>query len=192
MTVISVNNISLSFGTNEILKGISFALNENDKLGIVGVNGCGKSTLLSIILGDRDADEGNVYISKQTSLGVLRQNDAFLAVDEELGEGGQSATAIEVMYHTFEHLINKEKRLAELEKQMSENGADEHTATLFSELNEKFIAEGGLEFRGRCASTLLKMGFDENQINLPYSALSFVFFLIRYSFHVHSQQRLGC
>ena len=172
MTVISVNNISLSFGVNEILRNISFSLNENDKLGIVGVNGCGKSTLLSIILGDREADSGNVYISKQTSLGVLRQNDAFLAVDEELGEDGKNATALEVMYGTFRHLIKKEAELRALEADMEKNGSDERTAAIFSELNEKFIAEGGLEFRARCASTLSKMGFDESQINLPYSALS--------------------
>ena len=172
MTVISVNNISLSFGTNEIIRDISFSLNENDKLGIIGVNGCGKSTLLSLILGDREADSGNVYISKQKTIGVLRQNDAFLAVDETLGEGGQAMTALEVMYETFSHLIRKEERLAELEREMSEHGADERTAAQYAELNEKFIAEGGLEFRGRCASTLMKMGFDERQINLPYSALS--------------------
>ena len=172
MTVISVNNISLSFGTNEILKGISFSLNENDKLGIVGVNGCGKSTLLSLILGDRDADSGNVYISKQNTIGVLRQNDAFLAVDKELGESGKNATALEVMYLTFGELIAQEKRLSELEAEMNENGADERTAAIYAELNERFISGGGLEFRGRCASTLLKMGFDESQMQLPYSALS--------------------
>ena len=114
MTVISVNNISLSFGTNEIIKDISFSLDESDKMGIVGVNGCGKSTLLSLILGDREADNGNVYISKQKTIGVLRQNDAFLAVDEELGEDGKDATALEVMYRTFHHLIKKEEQLREL------------------------------------------------------------------------------
>ena len=171
MTVISVNNISLSFGVNEILRNISFSLNENDKLGIVGVNGCGKSTLLSIILSDREADSGNVYISKQTSLGVLRQNDAFLAVDEELGDNATDTTALEVMYRTFSDLIAQEKRLQELEAQLN-NGADERTATAFSELNDRFIANGGLEFRGRCASTLMKMGFDREQMELPYSALS--------------------
>ena len=57
MTVISVNNISLAFGTNEILRDISFSLNENDKLGIIGVNGCGKSTLFKLILGEYEADE---------------------------------------------------------------------------------------------------------------------------------------
>ena len=171
MTIISVTDISLSFGTNEIFKNISFSLNENDKMGIIGVNGCGKSTLLGLILGDREPDSGSVFISKQKSIGVLRQNDAFLAVDEELADK-KDTTALEVMYRTFEHLMIQEKRLNELEAEMRENGSDEKTAALFSELNEKFIANGGLEFRGRCASTLSKMGFDEKQMALPYSALS--------------------
>ena len=119
MTVISVNNISLSFGTNEIIKDISFSLDESDKMGIVGVNGCGKSTLFSLILGDREADSGNVYISKQKSIGVLRQNDAFLAVDEELGEAGKNASALEVMYGTFRHLMKKEEQLRALENGIS-------------------------------------------------------------------------
>ena len=51
MTIISVNDLSLSFGPKDILKNVSFALNENDRLGIVGSNGCGKSTLLSLLLG---------------------------------------------------------------------------------------------------------------------------------------------
>ena len=50
MTIISVNDLSLSFGPKDILKNVSFALNENDRLGIVGSNGCGKSTLLSLLL----------------------------------------------------------------------------------------------------------------------------------------------
>ena len=172
MTIISVTDISLSFGTNEIFSGISFSLNENDKMGIVGVNGCGKSTLLSLLLGDREPDRGNVFISKQKTVGVLRQNDAFLAVDKELSEAGGETTALEVMYHTFDDLIEKENKLRELENKMVSDGSDTRTAALFTELNERFIAEGGLEFRGRCASTLAKMGFSEEQMSLPYSALS--------------------
>ena len=172
MTIISVTDISLSFGTNEIFSGISFSLNENDKMGIVGVNGCGKSTLLSLLLGDREPDRGSVFISKQKTVGVLRQNDAFLAVDKELSESGSDATALEVMYHTFDDLIEKENKLRELELTMARDGSDARTAALFTELNERFIAEGGLEFRGRCASTLAKMGFTEEQMSLPYSALS--------------------
>jgi len=166
MTIISVNDISLSFGTNEILKNISFSLNENDRLGIVGVNGCGKSTLLSLILGEETPDSGNIYISKQKSIGVLRQNEA-LACDDV---SDTSLSALEVMYRSFPELLEAEERLAVLEAELANSGAG--AAARFSELNEKFIADGGLEFRGRCASTLMKMGFSEEQMNLPYSLLS--------------------
>ena len=70
MTIISVNDLSLFFGTKELFSGISFALNENDRMGIVGVNGCGKSTLLSMILGETEPDSGSLYISKQKSRGI--------------------------------------------------------------------------------------------------------------------------
>ena len=77
MIAISVNKLALSFGTNEIFRDVSFALNEGDRLGIIGVNGCGKSTLFKLILGELSADEGNVFISKDKSVGVLRQDGAF-------------------------------------------------------------------------------------------------------------------
>ncbi len=168
MTIISVNDISLSFGVTEILRNISFSLNENDRMGIIGVNGCGKSTLLSVILGENDADSGNVYISKQKSVGVLRQNDAFINADIS---DDTSLTSLEVMYKSFPELLEMEARLAELESRLS-LAPDERTAAEFSSLNERFISEGGLEFRGRCASTLGKMGFTEEQMRLPYSLLS--------------------
>ena len=73
MTAISINNLSFSFGIKPILKNVSFSLEEGDKMGIIGVNGCGKSTLMSLILGELEPDEGNVYISKEKSVGVLTQ-----------------------------------------------------------------------------------------------------------------------
>lgn len=169
LIIISVNNISLSFGTNEILRDVSFALNETDKLGIIGVNGCGKSTLFRIILGEAEPDSGNIYISKQKSVGILRQNDAFADFTSEDGE----STALDVMYGSFPELLAQEKELAELEKILHDGSAhNERTAALYSEKNEKFIRDGGLEFRSRCASTLAKMGFDEESMHRPYSSLS--------------------
>ena len=64
MLAITVNELSMSFGARDLFKKISFALEENDKLGIIGTNGCGKSTLFKIILGEADATSGNVFIAK--------------------------------------------------------------------------------------------------------------------------------
>ena len=61
MIIINVDNLSLSFGTKIILENVTFALNESDRLGIIGVNGCGKSTLFRLILGELEADHGNAW-----------------------------------------------------------------------------------------------------------------------------------
>ena len=173
MIAISVNKLALSFGTNEIFSDVSFALNEGDRLGIIGVNGCGKSTLFKLILGELVPDEGNIFISKDKSVGVLRQDGAFSA---EL-TSNEKLSALEVMYLSFPELIEDEKRLKRLEEILAtgsfEGGRSENSyVTEYTELNDRFIRQGGLEFRGRCASTLQKMGFDENAMNLPFESLS--------------------
>lgn len=173
MIALSVNNISLSFGTKKLLSGISFALDESDRLGIIGVNGCGKSTLFRLILGEIEADEGNIFISKDKSVGILRQDDAI----KNFGEDMPDSTALEIMYCSFPELLDAEKRLNALEDQMhsgifSGGRTQESCAAEYTALNEKYIRDGGLEFRARCASTLMKMGFDSGMMKLPFSALS--------------------
>ncbi len=169
MIALSTENISLSFGTKKVLSDVSFSVNEGDRLGIIGENGCGKSTLFKLILGELEPDCGNVYISKDKSVGILRQDDAFSDADA-------NATALEIMYGSFKELLCAEKRLAELEELMSGNGTSERThgslVAEYTALNEKFIADGGLEFRGRCASTLKGMGFDDDSMNRPFSSFS--------------------
>ena len=68
MLAITVNDLGVSFGAKDIFKKISFALEENDKLGIIGTNGCGKSTLFKVILGELDATDGNVFIAKNKTI----------------------------------------------------------------------------------------------------------------------------
>ncbi len=166
MIAITVDGLSLAFGTKVILENVSFSLDEADRLGIIGVNGCGKSTLFKLITGELTSDSGEVYISKDKSVGILRQDDAFLDFSGVDGE----ASALEVMYHSFPHLLRAEERLGILEKKLS--SGDESAVAEYSALNERFIRDGGLEFRGRCASTLLKMGFSPEEQSRPISAFS--------------------
>ncbi len=171
MICLNVDRLSLSFGTKKILENITFSLDEGDKLGIIGVNGCGKSTLFKLILGEYEADEGNVYISKTKSIGILRQDDAFRDIESSNGK----ATSLEVMIESFPELLKAEKRLSELEALLHKGSDPSMHNSLIAEytaLNDSFIANGGLEFRGRCASTLKRMGFDEDMMNRPFSALS--------------------
>ena len=172
MIALSTENLSLSFGVKTVLTGVSFSVDESDRLGIIGSNGCGKSTLFKLILGELEPDGGSVYISKDKTIGILRQDDAFAEFDGENGE----ASALEIMYNSFPHLLSAEKRLSELELalQTGEMGGRDRDSVVaeYSALNEKFIRDGGLEFRGRCASTLAKMGFDADTSSRPFSTFS--------------------
>ncbi|MBP3314186.1 MAG: ABC-F family ATP-binding cassette domain-containing protein, partial [Clostridia bacterium] len=172
MIAITVDGLSLSFGTTVILDGVSFSLDESDRLGVIGENGSGKSTLFKLITGELEASGGNVYISKGKSVGILRQDDAFL----DFSEADKVSSALEVMYRAFPELLAAETRLAELESLLHSGESGERSQSSivaeYTALNEKFIADGGLEFRGRCASTLLKMGFDPDMQNRPFSELS--------------------
>ena len=172
MIAISTDNLSLSFGTKKILEGVTFSADETDRIGIVGVNGCGKSTLFRLILGEYEADTGSIYLSKDKTVGILRQDDAFCEFEGDDGE----ATCLEVMFRSFPELLDMEKKLSELEAILRENAngerSTESVAQEYSALNDRFIRHGGLEFRNRCASTLMRMGFDEKMMNRPFSSLS--------------------
>ena len=74
--ILSCQNISKSFGTDEILKNVSFHIEENEKAAVVGINGAGKSTLLKIIMKQENPDEGEVTLAKDKTIGYLAQHEA--------------------------------------------------------------------------------------------------------------------
>ncbi len=177
MISISASGISYRIGTRTILEDITFALEEGDRLGIVGVNGSGKSTLLKLLTDEYTPDEGTVTIGKNKIVGMLHQDDAFRILrtgdDSPLDE-----TVLGQMYAIFPELCRAEERLAVLQKALEEaaNGSDpvylDQLSTEFTNLNNRFIADGGLYYKSRCQSILAKLGFGEEYRNLPVSSLS--------------------
>ena len=159
MLCLSVSDLSLSFGTVPVLENVSFSLEENDRLGIIGVNGCGKSTLFRLICGELEPTSGAVYLSKGKTVGILRQDDAFDALDSR-------GTVLERMVHAFPDLLAAEARMAELEADALKRG-DEAAVREYTDLHDRYVRDGGLEFRARCTSILSRLGFDEAQRNQP-------------------------
>ena len=110
--MLKISNLNKNYGRQNILSDISFELKKGECIGILGANGCGKSTLFKLILGELDADEGKVYISKDKTIGILRQDDAFCCFEDD----DSDRTLLEVMYNSFPELLKAEKRLSELEE----------------------------------------------------------------------------
>ena len=63
--ILACQNISKSFGDVPVLRNVNFHIEKNDKCGLIGINGAGKTTLLRVILGEEEADSGNVVISRR-------------------------------------------------------------------------------------------------------------------------------
>ena len=137
--ILSCQNVSKAFGTEEILKKVSFHIEENEKAAIVGINGAGKSTLLKILIGELSADEGEVTIAKNTSIGYLAQYQEVSAdctIYEEVLRAKSDIIEMEVQIRSFEEQM-KHTSGSELDTLM------EHYHTFLQE----FEAKGGYYYK---------------------------------------------
>ena len=171
MIALSVSDISLSFGAEEILKNISFSINDGDRVGVIGVNGAGKTSLFRIITGKYSQDSGAVYIQKGHTVGLVEQNPDLSALPGEM-------TCLEYMYTAFGELLALEEEIRITEERLEGAVADKSEAMQMSlssslvTLNQRFSDLGGLEFRSRCRGMLMHLGFDEILINQKIRTLS--------------------
>lgn len=165
MIILNLSNVCLSFGTDTILDGISFNIQNGDKVALVGVNGAGKSTLFKVITGSLLNDSGELYNSKGMKIGYLEQN-AGLSLENTIWD--------EVLT-TFEELISCEKKLLELEHSISIEKDEEKLSKLmeqYSSLSEYFQRNGGFEYVSRGRGVLKGLGFSEEQFSLKIANLS--------------------
>ena len=170
MIVLSATDITVSFGTRVILSHVSFSLQENDRMGLVGVNGCGKSTLFRVLMGELTPDTGAVYLSSGKSIGILRQNDAFL--EDQTGGYNGGDNALSFLLAGFPELLETEGKLLEMEEILHAGGGTAELNAAYDDLRRQFERAGGLEFRSRAAGILTRMGFDSEAMHRPLSTLS--------------------
>ncbi len=167
MISMSVSGLTYGIGIKEILTDITFSIEDGDRLGVVGVNGSGKTTLLRLMVGDISPDKGEIYIAKEKCVGILHQNEAF---DETLSEG---ETVLGNMYGTFPQLVSDEKRLSEIEAEMKRDGADvTRLSAEYDKINTRYIDGGGLHYKSRCRSILIRLGFPESSHTQTVASLS--------------------
>ena len=162
--ILSCQNIQKAFVGNEVLKEISFHIEDHEKAAIVGINGAGKSTLLKIIVGEMAADDGQVILGKGKSLGYLSQN-AGLSDDN---------TIYEELLSVKQDLIALEHKIRETEKSMKD--ADEESLAgimeEYSQLTHRFEASGGYVYKSELIGVLKGLGFTEEEFDKKTSALS--------------------
>ncbi len=165
MAILTVNNLSLSFGEESILENIGFEIQKAERVGLVGVNGSGKTSLFKTLTGEYTPDTGSVTFSKETVPGYMEQH---VCRDFE-------KTAYEEVMTVFAGLLAMERELEELALRLSQNPPQKETEALIlrqAELNDRFVDGGGLTCRSRARSALTGLGFTPEQIENKVGVLS--------------------
>lgn len=165
--LISISNLSKSFGENQILKDINLTIEDNCRYGLIGVNGAGKSTLLSIIMGELDYDDGDIYKSPNLTIGYLKQNSGL----------DRNSTIISEMRNAFSDIIKIEDELRLIEEKMlsySEHNSSEYKS-LMSEYSKKqsyFESMDGYNIDVKIKTVLNGLGFSDRSLETEINVLS--------------------
>lgn len=165
--MLSVENVTVQFGGFTLLDDISFVLNNNERVALVGKNGAGKSTLLKIISGLTKPSLGNVSYPKETSIGYLPQQ---MTLNDNLSVREEASLA-------FEHLQKMEQNLEYLNTQLAERTdyeSDEYQTIIqrSADLQELLQMSGIHNFEGEVEKTLLGLGFKSEDFERPTKEFS--------------------
>ena len=162
--ILACKEIKKTFGVNIVLDNITFHLEQKEKAAIVGVNGAGKTTLFKILTGEINADGGEFYLKKETSIGYLAQNQQ---IDTQ-------TTILEEMMNVFEKVRCEEQNLREMENKMSYLEGKELSDYMekYAQAQQKFEHSDSYGYESRIKGVLKGLGFLEEDYNTPICQLS--------------------
>lgn len=160
MSVVSVQNLTLSFGEQTLFANVSFDIFEKDKVGFVGANGVGKTSLFKIIKGEYLPDSGNCFIGKNVKVGYMEQHTC-----------SDNKTVYDELISVFADLTEMEKELEEISEKLTVNASDELIARQDFLTNE-FQSKGGLTYKSLTHSSLIGLGFEEKDFSMETAKLS--------------------
>lgn len=162
--ILSCQEITKSFGTNTILKDVSFHIEEREKAALVGANGTGKSTLMKIISGEMTCDSGMTVLSKDKTMGYLAQHQ-----DME-----QESTIYDVLLEVKRPVMEMESRLRQMEQEMNHlSGSDlQQLMDSYHRLSSRFELENGYAYKSEVTGILKGLGFEEDEFDKEIKTLS--------------------
>ncbi|MCQ2465579.1 MAG: ABC-F family ATP-binding cassette domain-containing protein [Oscillospiraceae bacterium] len=163
-----MTNVNKFYNGNQILKNVNLTIDENDRIGLIGINGCGKTTLLRLITGKEEPDrfteeDGIISLASKTNIGYL----------EQMGALDNENTVIEEMKSVFSELNRISERMKELEKLMASSPSDyEALSEEYSRISAFYEANDGYTIKVRIKTILNGMGFSEELFDRVISSFS--------------------
>lgn len=140
---------------------VTFSIDNHDKIGLIGANGSGKTTLFNILARDGDYDDGTVNCSRQYKVSYMSQHADF----------SSGLPVFDTVLAAFADVMALEQEIAEVTKRLEA----EPTESLIKrqhDLQERFLAMDGLTYRSRARAVLLGLGFQDEELSLPFGVLS--------------------
>ncbi|HQX04296.1 MAG TPA: ABC-F family ATP-binding cassette domain-containing protein, partial [Flavobacterium sp.] len=165
--MITVNDIAVHFGGTTLFSDVSFAINENDKIALMGKNGAGKSTLLKIIAGEAKASTGNISAPKDAVIAYLPQH--LLTKDD--------ATVMEEASKAFAEIFDMKNEIDHLNEQLTirtDYESDDYMKLIerVSEVSEKYYSIEEVNYEAEVEKVLKGLGFEREDFNRPTSEFS--------------------
>ena len=165
--MISINNLTLSFGGFDLLKDINFHISDNDRIGLVGKNGAGKSTLLKLILGINTPTHGSVMVPPGVNIGYLPQ----------IMEHAKGKTVLEETLTAFDSLFKMHERLEEIGQELGtrtdyESKSYHNLMVEMNEINDRITIMEDEPVESKAVKVLKGLGFKENELGRQTSTFS--------------------
>ena len=165
--MISLNSISVSYGSFTLLDNINFHISESDKIGLVGKNGAGKSTIMKMICGLQSPTSGHIDKPNHLEVGYLPQ----------IMEHHKGRTVIEEAMTAFAQMTALENELEDIGRQLSEREdyeSEEYMSliTRMNEINDRLAVEHSEPPRVKAERTLLGLGFKDSEFDRPTETFS--------------------
>ncbi|HPJ46092.1 MAG TPA: ABC-F family ATP-binding cassette domain-containing protein [Tenuifilaceae bacterium] len=165
--MISVDGLTVEFGGTTLFKDISFAINEKDRIALMGKNGAGKSTMLKILAGEKTPSRGRVTAPKDAIIAYLPQH---LMVDN-------NRTVFEEASQAFAHIFEMEARIKEINEELASRTdyeSEEYYKLIedVSVLSEKFYSLEEVNYHAEVEKILIGLGFLRSEFTRPTSEYS--------------------
>ncbi|KUO49529.1 MAG: hypothetical protein APF76_03200 [Desulfitibacter sp. BRH_c19] len=169
MIILQCNNLSKSFGVDNIFEEVSLVINQGEKVGLVGPNGVGKSTLLKGIVGEESVDKGVITFGKGIRVAYLPQSTSILEGDKPL---------LDYVLEEYQDLLKLRQEIHRYQTKMSlpevynDSKKLEEVMTVYSSSVELYEREGGYSFESKIRGVLIGLGFQEDDFTRTLSTFS--------------------
>jgi ATP-binding cassette subfamily F protein 3 len=157
-----LQDVTFEFGARAIVEDATWHIQPNDRIGLIGFNGTGKSTLLKLLVGEYSPSAGTVEKSRNTSIGYLHQDLLSFDTNESI---------LQVALGAFEKVLQLEKEIEELGKELENNHDDKLVHDYSDKLHELEIL-GGYNIHHKTEEVLQGLGFANSDLQRPYREFS--------------------